>query len=575
MDAKIANLMAAIPAGPVAPVGKPHVPHTSKRLVESDPNQPVGGEEIPAERKPGPSSPDAAQGRPGGRWGRRATSHVAKANPVSPQDAAGEIVPTGQVQQAAPSGEAPAPQAGESFVQLLQAMLSGATPAQNAAPVDVPPVAGENAPAIPGVESVAGAPSPATTWMPMAGSVAASVAATPAGPAQAASPAPGPISQVLPQAQVQSGLPLASPPPPPAGLPVPPPPGPQAPAAAPVPAAPALTPERAATPSAALAPAPAQTSAEGSEAPVTAPVPAAPAAPASPASPAPATAPAGVMAASPIPAVPPVQQTDHASSPLGEHGSTPARQAVLAGIRGAQRLSAAHAAVRPSHAPTEPTTGHSPFHATRASALSRHDVQAPGALASIDPSTPTGVSVAAGVSEFVRASGQDQAAPAQAPATPGQPGAQPRAMLADQVVSAVLSARGDQSQQLTIRLDPPELGSIRVSLHTEKDVVRGVVHVDNPDTFKQIQREAPQLIERLVGGGIQVKQIDVQLNTNGGGTPGQWHSPNAGGWNQYADGRGQSGQGGLSGHVLDAAADPTSQDQAAGVFTGDSVNLWL
>lgn len=570
MDAKIANLMAAIPAGPVAPVGKPHVSHTSKRLVESDPNQPVGGEEVPAERKPAPSSPDAAQGRPGGRWGRRATSHVAKANPVSPQDAGGEIAPTGQVQQAAPSGETPAPQAGESFVQLLQAMLSGATPAPNAAPVDVPPVAVENAPAIPGVESVAGAPSPATTWMPMAGSVAASAVAMPPGAAQVASPAPGPISQVLPQAQGQSGLPLASPPPSPAGLPAQPQSGPQAPASASVPAAPALTPEQAATPSAALAPAPAQASAEGSQAPAPAP-----AAPAAPASPAPATAPAGVMAASPIPAVPPVQQTDHASSPLGEHGSTPARQAVLAGIRGAQRLSAAHAAVRPSHTPTEPTTGHSPVHATGASALSRHDVQAPGALASIDPSTPAGVSVAAGVSEFVRASGQDQAAPAQAPTAPGQQAGEPRAMLADQVVSAVLSARGDQSQQLTIRLDPPELGSIRVSLHTEKDVVRGVVHVDNPDTFKQIQREAPQLIERLVGGGIQVKQIDVQLNTNGGGTPGQWHSPNAGGWNQYADGRGQSGQGGLSGHALDAAADPTSQDQAAGVFTGDSVNLWL
>ena len=148
-------------------------------------------------------------------------------------------------------------------------------------------------------------------------------------------------------------------------------------------------------------------------------------------------------------------------------------------------------------------------------------------------------------------------------------------MLAEQVVSVVLSNRGDQSQQVTIRLDPPELGTIRLSLQADKDTIRGVVRADNPETFKQLQRETPQLIERLSEGGIQVKQIDVQLSTNGGGTPSGWQSSGAGGWQQFADGRGQPAAQASSGAVLESTGDSAAQPAGAGVFTGDSVNLWL
>jgi hypothetical protein len=122
---------------------------------------------------------------------------------------------------------------------------------------------------------------------------------------------------------------------------------------------------------------------------------------------------------------------------------------------------------------------------------------------------------------------------------PGDPA--PRALLEDQVVSAVLAGRSAGSQQVTIRLDPPELGSIRLSLRAEGGSIRGVMHVDNPETLRQLQGETASLIERLTQGGLQVRQMDFHLAGSGSdGSQTQWQFDGAGGgWQHFADGRGQ------------------------------------
>jgi len=217
-------------------------------------------------------------------------------------------------------------------------------------------------------------------------------------------------------------------------------------------------------------------------------------------------------------------------------------------------------------------------HSARAGASAEQVAQAPVAPAeSSDPAKASAASMVAGMSAFLRASGQ-ALAPAGGAVPAPEAASATNAMLTDQVVSAFLSHRADNSQHMTIRLDPPELGVIRLSIQADKDsVLRGVVHVDNPETFKQIQRETPQLIERLMEGGIQVKQIDVQMSTSGGGGQSSWQSQGAaGGWDQQGGGGGQApSPQGAAGPVVESAPETSAPAVGAGVFSGHSVNLWL
>ncbi|MCY2931651.1 MAG: flagellar hook-length control protein FliK, partial [Planctomycetota bacterium] len=269
------------------------------------------------------------------------------------------------------------------------------------------------------------------------------------------------------------------------------------------------------------------------------------------------------------PAPPASSSADQAQAPTGD--TTAATVAVRTATKAAGPRVSGPVAQTASSQPASVSPAVRP---ARDTAWASRNARVAGASESADQAQPSPGSMAAGVSAFLRASDQG-AAPAPAGTAAPEAAQTTRAMIADQVVSVVLSNRSDHSQQVTIRLDPPELGTIHLSLQTDKDMVRGVVRVDNPETFKQLQRETPQLIERLVEGGIQVKHIDVQMNTNGGGTPSGWQGANGGGWEQFAQGRGPAGGGVTTGPVSQAALDSPPQAADAGVFTADSVNLWL
>ena len=172
-----------------------------------------------------------------------------------------------------------------------------------------------------------------------------------------------------------------------------------------------------------------------------------------------------------------------------------------------------------------------------------------------------GHAMAAAAHSAARADAVDPAAPAT-----GQTAAESALQavetpVADQIVQSLRGASLRVDHQLVVRLSPPDLGDVRVTLRTSGDQVRGVVEVSNPETFKRLEREAPALVSRLQDSGIQVQRLDVTLAR-------QDSSPMQDNPMAQDGGRGQS-QGGHEQHDSRAAPD-TGRVAAEAVAQADT-----
>ncbi len=86
---------------------------------------------------------------------------------------------------------------------------------------------------------------------------------------------------------------------------------------------------------------------------------------------------------------------------------------------------------------------------------------------------------------------------------------------ADQIVETVRLRGVRTGEQIIVRLDPPQLGRVRLTLHADGQELRGLLEVDNPRTLTELQREAPALADRLAEGGVELRRLDVQLSDQG------------------------------------------------------------
>ncbi len=69
--------------------------------------------------------------------------------------------------------------------------------------------------------------------------------------------------------------------------------------------------------------------------------------------------------------------------------------------------------------------------------------------------------------------------------------------------------QGDQ--QLTIRLNPPELGRVFIKFQGKGDQITGLLEVDRAQTRYEIEQALPQLIRNLAECGVQIKRLEVVL----------------------------------------------------------------
>ncbi|HEW79116.1 MAG TPA: flagellar hook-length control protein FliK, partial [Phycisphaerales bacterium] len=65
--------------------------------------------------------------------------------------------------------------------------------------------------------------------------------------------------------------------------------------------------------------------------------------------------------------------------------------------------------------------------------------------------------------------------------------------------------------QITIRLNPPELGKVFIKFQEQQGQITGLLEVSKIQTRAQIQQALPQIIRNLADSGIQIKRLEVVL----------------------------------------------------------------
>jgi len=102
------------------------------------------------------------------------------------------------------------------------------------------------------------------------------------------------------------------------------------------------------------------------------------------------------------------------------------------------------------------------------------------------------------------AAAASQAAPSQAVSAPA----------ASQLVAAVKSERIGNGNTIEVRLDPPEMGRVRIDFSLETaDAVKAVLTVERPETLEHLRRHAHDLMDQLKQAGFA--EIDLEFSNDG------------------------------------------------------------
>ncbi len=108
-----------------------------------------------------------------------------------------------------------------------------------------------------------------------------------------------------------------------------------------------------------------------------------------------------------------------------------------------------------------------------------------------------------------------------------------------QIQESIHSSLRHDQQQITIRLNPPELGKVSIKFHEQDGQIIGLLEVSRAQTRTEIQHALPQLIQNLAGDGVQIKRLEVLL-TNQQGQQGFKNQSLATGADDWS-GQGQTG----------------------------------
>ncbi len=131
-------------------------------------------------------------------------------------------------------------------------------------------------------------------------------------------------------------------------------------------------------------------------------------------------------------------------------------------------------------------------------------------------------------------------APHAAPSDVGEPGGPPEGVRAphaqdlsvvDQMVTSVRLIRRDGRHELSLRLEPPDLGAVRIEATLDGRHLTLDIRADQEPARLILERSLPQLRESLAQHGLSADRLTVQLgldssgrgSTNGG--DGSWRMP--------------------------------------------------
>ena len=127
------------------------------------------------------------------------------------------------------------------------------------------------------------------------------------------------------------------------------------------------------------------------------------------------------------------------------------------------------------------------------------------------------------------------------------------AQISRQITESIHSSmtRGEGDRQITVRLNPPELGSVVIKFSSQSNQLSGILEVSKAETKLEIEHALPHIIRTLSDNGIQLRKIDVvPANTSHANNDSQkeqlpWDN-NSDQPNQYSSSHQHSGAGDIS-----------------------------
>ncbi len=116
-----------------------------------------------------------------------------------------------------------------------------------------------------------------------------------------------------------------------------------------------------------------------------------------------------------------------------------------------------------------------------------------------------------------------------------------------------------QNQQITVQLNPPELGKVLIKFQEQDNQITGLLEVSKAQTRIEIEQALPQIIRDLQDSGIQIKRLDVVLS--------QGEQPNQGALRDSASGGLQNGWA--------QQQNPTDSSMGRNNLNASEINEWL
>jgi flagellar hook-length control protein FliK len=81
--------------------------------------------------------------------------------------------------------------------------------------------------------------------------------------------------------------------------------------------------------------------------------------------------------------------------------------------------------------------------------------------------------------------------------------------VSEQIQSSISSSLREGDRQITIHLNPPELGKVFIKFQERDGQITGLLEVSERQTRVEIQRILPQIVQNLQNLGIQIKRLEV------------------------------------------------------------------
>jgi flagellar hook-length control protein FliK len=87
----------------------------------------------------------------------------------------------------------------------------------------------------------------------------------------------------------------------------------------------------------------------------------------------------------------------------------------------------------------------------------------------------------------------------------------PAQSVGEQILESIRGSITRGEQQLSIRLRPPELGTVCVRFTERSAEIHGVLEVDQADTRREIERALPDVLQTLQDMGVPIRRLEVTV----------------------------------------------------------------